>query len=526
MALSQRAQQRSAQPTTQPVPLGAALGGWNTRDPIEAMQPTDAIALDNWYPDVAGLLTRKGSAPFVDTLTGLPVYSLMPYQAGSTAQLLAASGGAVYLISSPVPVLIKSGYMSDKWQRTNFNGHLFIANGVDTLQSYDGTALTDSTFTGTTLSEFIDLMTFHNRLFLWKAAEAGFWFGPVNGITGLLVFFDLSMLVPNGGNVVAIVPFSYDGGQGIQTYTVIVLDTGDMLMYQGTDPSNASNWSLVGRYMIGVPLSRRAVALQGGDVYIITDSDYLKLSVIIAALAQGLVPPFSKASGAIQQAALVGSDLFGWDALFYSAGRRIIFNVPEIDGSFSQHVLNTATNAWCRYRGMNALCWAVFNGKPFFGTADGIVCRGDTGSVDITSEVNPPWDISPWDTTAWSIPVASPIAASGQQAWTTLNSVQYKRMSMVRPVLQTIGNSNFKFGVGFDYKNPLVDSASVSTSSGSPWDISPWDTSPWSDTQFTDNDWHISGGIGVALSISVNVLSVQPIAWVRTDFRYEQGTAL
>ena len=104
--LSQRAALRASQPTTAPIPLGAPLGGWNTRDPIEAMQPTDAVVLDNWYPDVAGVLVRKGSAIYYDLATATPVYSLMSYQAGSVGKFLAASSGAIWDISTAITISI------------------------------------------------------------------------------------------------------------------------------------------------------------------------------------------------------------------------------------------------------------------------------------------------------------------------------------------------------------------------------------------------------------------------------------
>lgn len=526
--LSQRAYQRASQPTTQPVPLGAPLGGWNTRDPIEAMQPTDAVVLDNWYPDVAGVLVRKGSAIYYDLLTATPVYSLMSYQAGSIGRFLAASSGTIWDISTVNTALtpLKAGFASDVWQSTNINSKLIMVNGADPAQSYDGTAITAAGFTGTTDSEFVDCGTFHNRIFLWKAAVSGFWYGGVNAVTGAVTFFDFSSVAPDGGNLVTVQPFSYDGGQGINAFTAFLLDSGELLLYQGTDPDNASNWSLIGRYVVGLPVDRRAICRQGGDLYWTTSEDYQKLSVLIAALAQGTVPPLSKATGAVLTAVNSGSTLFGWDAIYYPRGRKLIFNVPETDGTFSQHVLNTATNAWARFRGMNAYCWAVHNGKPYFGTATGTIMEADIGSTDVTGRTLSPWDTSPWDTTPWSTPVASPIMANAQQAWTILESVQMKRMALARPIISSLGTVNFGFGIGFDYVDPLVATATVVQPSSSKWDISPWDTTPWGGRRKSDADWQVTSGIGTAISISINVNALQSIAWVRTDLRYEQGTAL
>ncbi len=528
--LSQRASQRASIPTTQPVPLGAPLGGWNTRDPIEGMEPNDAITLDNWYPDVAGLLVRKGSRPYYDLATGLPVYSLMSFQAGASAKFLAASAGQIWDVST-ANIAITSlaiGFSSDKWQSTNSNSKMIMVNGVDAPQSYDGTAITAAGFTGSNLtpSQLIDCGTFHNRVFLWKAAESGFWFGGVNAVTGATTFFDFSTVAPDGGNLVSVQAFSYDGGQGINNFTAFLLDTGELLLYQGTDPSNSSNWSLIGRYVVGLPVSRRAICRQGGDIYWTTTEDYRKLSVLIAALAQGTVPPLSKASGAVRDAVLTGSSLFGWDAVYYPRGRQLIFNVPETDGSFSQHVLNTATNAWCRFRGQNAVCLAIHKGMPYFGGTNGIIYSADTGSSDISNATRSKWDVSKWDVTPWSIPQYLPITAIGQQAWNTLENVQYKRLAMARPIISAIGTVNFEFGVGLDYIDPTVAAASVVQPQTAPWDISPWNTTAWGGKRRADIDWHVSGGVGTTVSVQVNVNALQQMAWIRTDLRLEQGTAL
>ena len=76
------------------------------------------------------------------------------------------------------------------------------------------------------------------------------------------------------------------------------------------------------------------------------------------ALKLGQLPPRSKVSTAVQNAVRANLTAFGWQALYYPRGRRLIFNIPNPDGTFCQHVQNTALQSqpWCRFVNMNAYC--------------------------------------------------------------------------------------------------------------------------------------------------------------------------
>lgn len=89
---------RRQEATTASVP--APVGGWNDRDPIAAMDPADAVILDNFFPLPSKVIIRKGSAEWV-TGIGFAVESLMGYkpQTGTPA-LFAAAGTSFYNASA------------------------------------------------------------------------------------------------------------------------------------------------------------------------------------------------------------------------------------------------------------------------------------------------------------------------------------------------------------------------------------------------------------------------------------------
>ena len=529
---------RGRQPFSKPQQLPPPIGGWNTRDSFETMQPQDAVVLENWYPDFAGVLVRPGVAAWLNLGTEADVRTLAVWKApGSAAKLIAASAGALYDASGggqvkPPPALA-SGFASDWWQTTLFNGRLFFVNGRDSPQVYDGSTIAAAGFTAETGGPSLDPTTLigvqaiHNRLYFWDGENCGFWYGNLLAITGTLAYFDFSMLVPNGGALIAVQVLTYDGGTGIYSYAVFILDTGAMLTYQGTDPSDPNNWSLVGIYDISPPMGVRAAARYGGDIYASTMTDHLKMSQLMIALKLGQMPPRSKASGAQKTAALAGRTLPGWQACYYPAGRRLIFNIPLPSGAFEQHVYNPPLDAWSRWTGLPSICWVVWGDQLMFGAPNGQICQADAADFDTVLRIQQPWNTIQWNSKPWVIGQPRPIVAMAQQAWNIFGTPLTKRLAAVRPIVQSPGDITYDFAVGFDYQDPEVFvPVGQQEFSESPWDVSPWDTSPWSSETVVEAQWQIAAGDGTSISFAITVQAQHPMTWIRTDFRVEPGSAL
>ncbi len=511
--------------------------GWNTRDPFEAMEPTDAVLLDNWYPDFGGVAVRNGSTPYARGLGTGAVETLGTFTTSTINQFLAACGGAVYNISSTTPILLSSGFLSDRWQTTEFNGHFFFVDGADPAQIYDGTTLSAASFTGVSTATLAGVSVIHQRLFFWTGRDPSFWYGPVNGISGALVNFPLDMESQGGGNLIDVETFSYDGGQGIASYTAFFMSSGELFLYSGSDPSNANNWALVGRYVVPPLITTRAITRYGGDIYLATVNDHQQLSIYLAALKAGEVPPRTKISGAAKAAFDAGGSRFGWQAFFYPQGRRVIFNIPNPDGTFSQHIYNTSLQTWTRFRDMNAFCWGIYNNNLYYGAAGGNVIQADTGSMDSAltqAPIGPIWGTSLWKNFNWissftpggTAPV--PITASSQQAWNIFGSAFGKRLTASRVVVETLNQSaSYNFDVGYDYNFPQQVTPAALSPMGAIWGTFNWNAANWSQAMVTvDSNWHVEGGDGSAISWGIVGNFSAPARWVRTDLLIEPGTML
>ena len=268
-------------------------------------------------------------------------------------------------------------------------------------------------------------------MFFWLPNATGFLYAQLNSISGALAFFDLAAFAPHGGNLTAAVTFSHDGGNGVVDFIAFILSSGDCLIYSGNDPSNVNTWSLVGIYRISPPVSPRAVCQYGAEAFITTYDDHIPLQQQLVALKLGQLHPRSKVSTAVQNAVRANLAGFGWQALYYPRGRRLIFNIPNADGTFSQHVQNTAlqTQPWCRFTNMNAYCWGLYRDNLYFGATGGLVYQADTGNLDNIG----------------------PVAADARQAWNTFADPMRKQITAVRPMIQAASGETVSFGLGFDY---------------------------------------------------------------------------
>jgi hypothetical protein len=118
------------------------IGGWNARDSLAQMAPTDAVQMINWYPTPTDVTMRKGYTKSSTGITG-SVNTLMNYPTTSGYKLFAAAGVRIYDASSSTASQVYSSLTSDKLQFVNITNtagsYLVTCNGADPVTIYDGT---------------------------------------------------------------------------------------------------------------------------------------------------------------------------------------------------------------------------------------------------------------------------------------------------------------------------------------------------------------------------------------------------
>lgn len=205
--------------------ITSPIGGWNARDSVSSMPPTDAVTLTNLYPTPTDVVLRKGYSKRSIGITGF-VNSLMNYAGPSSQKLFAAAGSSIYNADTATASVVYS-ITNDKLQHINIStsgGHFLVAcNGADATMVYDGTS--------------------------WFSIAPTSTAQTINSITYVTTTATLTTAIAHGlltGNKVTISgasPAAYNG-----TYTITVTGANTFTYTMASNPGG--NASTVGTYSV------------------------------------------------------------------------------------------------------------------------------------------------------------------------------------------------------------------------------------------------------------------------------------
>lgn len=503
---------RAIRPVARSHTIPAPTGGWNASSALDDMPPDQAETLINWFPETTFARLRRGYAAFCDTASGQPVKALMEYTGGTTTALLAATDRELLEVSSGTPILLDAGFSSDAWVGVNYStgggNYLVTVNGAETTAYvFDGTNLTSASNTvGGVASSviFSRVESYNSRIFFAEADTLSLWYLPVQQFQGALTELDLGPLCVRGGSIASIATWTRDNAAaGANEMFVIVTTKGEVLIYSGPDPAT---WTLSARFLVGEPVSGpRAVVKLGPDCVLLCEDGFQPMATYLQ-LGQ------SKAS-AIALSARIGNAVTqairdykaedGWAGVLYPRANMLVFNVPRGSGTFFQYVVNTVTGAWCQFQGMNAYCWSLMEADLYFGAADGVIYKADTGTDDDGAAINGEWRGS-----------YQYVGSPGM----------IKRFTMARPIFQTTGPVLTSFGVDVDFVNTDIVAASLSTVSGSVWGTGVWGFATWGSGYQLQRNWVGVAGIGYAVAPHMKVqTSTIAMNLMSTEMLWESG---
>ena len=469
------------------------VGGLNARDELANMDERDAIVLTNYFPDTSSVNLRNGFDEHVTGISGA-VGSLMEWRGPTSQKLFAANAGAIYDVSTPgaVGAAVVSSLSNSAWSHTMMatsgGNFLVMVNGADGVRTHDGTTWATQSITGATAANLSFIWQHKRRLWFVEKASTSAWYLPVDSIAGAAAELDIGPLLSLGGRLVAGASWSLDGGAGLDDYLVMISSAGQLVVYQGTDPSDANAWSLVGVFRLAPPIGPRCFVNVGGDVAVLTIEGIFSLQGVLQldrAAADGASVTNKINTLFARDAALYGANN-GWQMLTYPKGRMAIVNVPTSATTSHQYVMNALTGAWCKFTGQNATCWSRFNEDLFFAAA-GTVYKADTGTNDNGAAI--PGDML----TAFNY-----MGGRGQ----------LKQFLMIRPILTATGRVNPAIQLNFDFKEQTPTNVPLTTfGGGSVWDTAKWDVDVWAGSEETSAVWSSSFGLGYCAAVRMKTLS-------------------
>lgn len=478
--------------------------GWDAISPLASMDPKRAPILNNWIPRPGWVELRSGYFPWsfpADTDT--PVETIMVRRAQSAEQMFAAAGDTIYEVTAigQADVAI-TGLNSARWQYVNFTPAsgatvIQLCNGTDTLRQYNGSAWSIPAITGLpgglTTAAIRNIHAQKRRLWYVLGDGSGGGstvaaFMPTDAITGAIAgTIDLGANWSKGGELVAITDWTIDGGNGPQDYMCFISSRGQVSIFSGVDPTDATDWTLAGTFDSSPPISLRCCYKIGSDVAVITQQGVIPLSQSLPfePAAERSVAITARIQNAMAQAAANGMDLFGWNLISFAPQTLVILNVPQTENAAQvQYVMNALTGAWAQFTGWNANHFEIFNNELFFAGNDGSVNRCFVGSTDFTD----------------------PILADMQCAYNYFeNPGRVKRMTMVQPFITAGQSITPLISVDTDFQIQSVTAPVTILNGGALWDDALWDESVWYG-RLTQTTLHLSTqAIGHAMAIHMTL---------------------
>jgi len=513
----QKSQIGNRGPATATQSLPAPVGGWNTRDSQARMGPQFALYMENFFPTAKTVDLRKGATFHA---TGLPAQgkTLLPWVGSSGSKLFAATDSGIYDVTSAGTVGASvSTITNGKCIYINFSttggSFLMVVNGTDQLRYYNGTAWTTvATFTigagpstlATTDISFIN--SFKRALFFIKKQSMTFYYLPVDQITGSVTAFPLGAIFGKGGYLVAMGNWTFDGGVGLDDYTVFATSKGQLAIYKGTDPNSSTTWALQGVYDLGEPLGARCFVKYGGDLLFISSTGLWSLT---KALVMSQDKDSGTISGVINEAFSAAASLystnFGWQIVCSPADNLLIVNVPITSYTQSQqYVMNLNTKAWCKFTGWNAAAWELLDDQLYMivGTT---VAKAWSGGLDLGQSI-----------TAYCKPAPQYLAPRSR----------LKQVNLLRFIMRVLGRTALNVELDTDFAEDTNYAAPTYTGEDLAYfDTDAFDAAAWGSLPEVRTEWMtVATEEGYVVAPRLRIISRDAtIEWSAIDYAYTVG---
>ena len=251
--------------------IPAPMGGESTSIPLHMLPPQYA-AQSNFIPTDRGLVAQR-HPKFRATLAGAANQwnSLIPFNGSTSADsvLLGVLGTTIYNLTQYIDATSASVSAGneisvsattfpsgkDRYAYTEFNDSLILVHDSASAVRYT-TALGkfipySATASGDSIHNMWGINAFKRRIYAWPRTEPKFFYGSTDSTLGTLEPFSLGAVAPESQYITSFFGMTRDGGSGPDDFATFLMNDGKVVVYQGSDPGDANNWSHVGTYQIG-----------------------------------------------------------------------------------------------------------------------------------------------------------------------------------------------------------------------------------------------------------------------------------
>lgn len=512
----------------------APTGGLNTVSPGLEMPLTDCVAAYNLVGAENGLRTRLGYREMSVGLVGNAanaVRTILPFTGSTNGQsrIFATTDKGIYDVTTGAPTLQvtfpnsvgQSGYGIP----VNFvsaAGHFLIytdeANGMY-VYAEAGSAWTRVSFGGGAQgvavgdpTRFAFVALFKGRLWFAERDSSDAWYLPLGQLYGTATKFPLGQVFREGGSLVGLWNWTYDGGSGLDDSLVMVSTGGDVVVYQGTDPSSVSTFGLKGVWQMSRPPSgRRIASTYGGDLLLLSRRGLLPMSQLVVGSLSSAEYATAKIANIINTFMQERSTDPYWGVVLQPEDNVLMLLVPQgASATSTQLVQSNAGRGWFLYRDLPVLSGAVWQGQFYFGTLDGRVCVHTGYADNVTLAL--PQSYAPVD---WGF----------VGAFSNLGSTRQKRVSILRPLIISDGVApSYAIAARYDYDAAELSPVElVLMPTANAWNTAKWNISTWSGKMPPAALPGGGLGIGTSMAVTIRGQSLSRTIVVGVDVAYQVG---
>lgn len=384
--------------------IPAPVGGLNTVDPGFALPAADCPLLFNMIGGENGLRIRRGYKEWCTGVGAGVVPTIMPFHGssanGSKDRLFATTSEKIYSVgasgAAPASVLNFASAAGDAgWgvfrstvnaANAHFqmycdeeNGYHVYTETTDLWAKVAAGADPATQINGVDPARFVFVTVWKNWVLFVEKDTSKMWFGnATRALYGTVTSWDFGAQFPHGGNLVGLWGSTGDYGVGLDDHLVAISSSGDVVVYKGSDPNDATKFAIVGTYFVGgVPAGRRIAYPYNGDLLILGSIGIVPLSK----LANGgdWTDPAKYATRNIgnlfSKLVTTYGTIKGWSLCVHPEDNALIVTTPVADGqATTQLAMSLSTGGWAQYRDLPILSQDAWGRKLYFGTADGRVC--------------------------------------------------------------------------------------------------------------------------------------------------------
>jgi len=396
--------------TAQTLTFPPPLGGLNTVAAGLAMPPEDCAVAWNVIPSESGLRARLGYAEWCTGLTGNAndkVRSIMSFAGNepSLNRLFATTDTDIYAVStttgSPASAFSfaittgNAGYGVFRVVVTSAGHFGLYCDEVNGLHVYTQTGSSWAAvpmgggageIANVDPDALVHATVFKQRVWLTERDSASAWYLPAGAIYGGATEFNFGTQFRQGGYLIGLYNWSYDGGAGMDDALVAISSGGDVVVCQGLDPSDPDSFNIRGTWAIAPPPVGREIAYEvGGDLWILSGNGLIPISRLV--MGSDKAYETAKIANLFNALMLTRRNVRGWSMRLHPEDNALLVLYPDYSTETNQCLAQSqSTKGWFRYRDLPMHCATVWEGRLHFGTQDGRVCvsRDYLDNVDRT----------------------------------------------------------------------------------------------------------------------------------------------